>query len=88
MRIFETDKDFYDYCIERGYTAEKAETETKNRRTMLELYFKDKEPRDILTSTYKRAVKRQETAVLRNMGFLESIFKQLYFRRRRWNRLA
>ena len=64
------EKDYYDYLLSCGFNEEEAKQKIKDRETFAELYFTNpKEPREITSSTYKRAEKRLYKEVETVMGF-------------------
>lgn len=65
MKIEEKDLEFYNYCIDVGWTEEEALEKVEDRNIMKELYKNSstREPREITSSTYKRCQKRLEKKV-------------------------
>ena len=65
MKIEEKDLEFYNYCIDVGWTEEEALEKVKYKNIMKELYKNSstREPREITSSTYKRCQKRLEKKV-------------------------
>jgi glutamate dehydrogenase/leucine dehydrogenase len=65
MKIEEKDLEFYNYCIDVGWTEEEALEKVKDKNIMKELYKNSstREPREITSSTYKRCQKRLEKKV-------------------------
>lgn len=55
-----TNNEYYVYLIECGFSESEAKIKMEEREIMIKLYFSDekREPREITSSTYKRAQKK------------------------------
>jgi len=64
-----TDNEYYNYLLSCGFTEDEANKKMEEAEIMTKLYSKPKEPREITSSTYKRAEKRLHKEVENFMGF-------------------
>lgn len=63
-------EDYYTYCLRCGFSEDEAREKNREREVMVKLYFTNpKEPREITSSTYKRAQKILDKEVETVMGF-------------------
>nr|DAH48830.1 MAG TPA: hypothetical protein [Bacteriophage sp.] len=63
------DKKYYDYMISVGFTPEEAERGVEDRKIMNDLYKEPREPREITSSTYISADRRQSKDIQKFLGW-------------------
>lgn len=63
------DKKYYDYMISVGFTPEEAERGVEDRKIMNDLYKEPREPREITSSTYISADRRQSKDIQNFLGW-------------------
>lgn len=63
------DKEYYDYLISIGFTPEEAKKGVEDRKIMNALYKEPREPREITSSAYIRADRRQSRDIQNFLGW-------------------